>query len=135
MRSTSRRRSSRRTSSRRWVLSMRLPCSRDAASRGLTEKHSATARNASFHMPPASLTAAAAAVRLCNQLFPQVAVGILDVAAQLVTFFRRHLARALGAALALAVGVAHVVAHALAVLLLHLPRLLLAVVLPSLLLP
>src|SRR5918999_1628038 len=77
--------------------------------------------NASFHMPEGSCRRPAAAVRMCNQLFPpQLAVGFLEVLAQLVALLRRHLARALRAPLALAIGVADIVAHALALLVLHL---------------
>src|SRR5918999_438487 len=91
------------------------------ASTGLAETASAARTKASFHMRQASPDRKGAAVALCKELFPpQVAVGVLDVAAQLVALLGRHLARALGTALALAVGLAHIVAHALALVIAHL---------------
>src|SRR6185503_5722302 len=96
-----------------------------AASSGLIESVRAAARNTSFHMPPAFHRTAAAAVRLCNELFLalHLTVGVVDVAPQLVALFRRELARTLGALLAaraLAVRIANVVAHALALVVAHL---------------
>jgi len=62
-----------------------------------------------------------AAVALCKELFPsQVAVGVLDVAPQLVALLRRHLPGPFRTGLPLAVGVAHIVAHALALIIAHL---------------
>src|SRR5918999_3182065 len=91
------------------------------ASTGLAETASAPRMKASFRMPRASPDGKGAAVALCKELFPpQVAVGFLDVAPQLVALLGRHLARALRAALALAVGVAHILAHALALVVAHL---------------
>src|SRR5690349_3157083 len=129
MRSTSRRRSA-----PRWVFSMRLPLSGCAASTGLAEMDNAATMKRAFHMALASASKAPAAVLLCNELFPQLPVRVVDVAAQFFTLFGRHLARPVGARLAIAVGVAHVVAHALAVLLLHLLRRRLTLVLAALLL-
>src|SRR5215813_11388017 len=117
MRSTSRRRSAPRC-----VFSTRLPLSGCAASSGLAKMDNAATMKRAFHMAPASFRKASAAVLLCNELFPELAVRVFDVAAQFFTLFRRHLARPIRARLAIAVGVAHVVAHALAVLLLHLLR-------------
>ena len=114
---------------------MRLPLSGCAASTGLAEMDNAATMKRAFHMALASASKAPAAVLLCNELFPQLPVRVVDVAAQFFTLFGRHLARPVGARLAIAVGVAHVVAHALAVLLLHLPwRRLLALVFAALVL-
>src|SRR4026209_954183 len=99
---------------------MRFPLSGCAASSGLAEMDSTTTMKRAFHMLPASARAAPAAVRLCNDLFPQLAVRVLEVWAQLFALRGRHLARAVRARLAIAICVAHVLADALAVLLLHL---------------
>src|SRR3954469_8592700 len=126
---------SRRRSPPRCVCSVRLPLSGCAASSGLAETDKAATMKSAFHMPPASASPAPDAVRLCNDLFPQLAVRVLDVAAQLVALLGRHLARPIRARLAIAVRLAHIVAHALAVLLLHLAlRLLLALVAAALVL-
>src|SRR4051812_30158909 len=124
MRSTSR-----RSSSPRWVFSTFLP-SRGAASSGLTDMLRTAARKSTFHMRAACAWVSAAAVEFCKQLFPpQIAVGLFNVAAQLVPLLRRHLARPVGTLLPLAIDLTHVFAHALALLLLHLallPRVALA---------
>jgi hypothetical protein len=96
----------------------------EAASSGLADSVKAATRNTSFHMRQASRCAPAAAVRLCNELFPplHLAVGFIDVAPQLVALLGGELARALGtlrAALAIAVRFADVVAHALALVVFH----------------
>src|SRR5438105_13610210 len=110
-----------RSMSRRSSLFCSFLPSRGAASSGLTETLRAAARKSTFHMPQASRRRACTAVRFCNDLFlPQVAVGVFDVAPELLALLGRHLLRPLGALLAVAVHLAHVLAHALAVLLLHL---------------
>ena len=71
-------------------------------------------------MAQAWLRGEATAVALCKELFPpQVAVGVLDVAPQLVALLRRHLAGPVRTALPLTVGVTHIVPHALALVVAH----------------
>src|ERR671932_437892 len=48
-----------------------------------------------------------------RNLAPEILVGVLNVAAQLLALFRRHLPRPLRPRAAFPVGIAHVFAHAL----------------------